>query len=990
MAATAGGSGSVQIIVSTGSYWDIVAGNNQINGGSGTWDTTTTNWSDSTGAVVGVWAGGSVVAKFGGTSAGTVTVSGTQSMGGLTFNTTGYTLSGGTLTGAASSNVLTAASGVSASISSVLSGSTAFEKQGAGTITLTGTNTFSGGLSVKAGVLNSSAQLSALGGSVSVDNGATLGLSNPTAAQIAYTGTWNIAGTLSYSHAGTTPRSLYVGGPTTLTNATINVTGSSPLETVDGSKKRLVLSGATTTGSGNLNVSNFGDVSLEGGIDTTLAVTVDSTSRLQIYNGTIKIGTLSGAGTVAAAIAGTAPTLSVGNGNGSSTFSGKLSNSAALAGGSNNWGLTKEGTGTITLSGTHTYTGATNINGGTLQFGTGAANVTAGSTSGFSIASTAKLRFNESTAISTVPWANITGAGTLALSTAGTGWPNDDWQTPSLPSSFTGTLLIEKGRVFTSNVGAGLGGATSVIVQSGAQLGIFFATASYPQSISIAGVGLGEAGFEAAIRGGDGGVVSTLTGPVTLTADATVGATGTGSLVFDNVISGANALTVGTSTLNGSVVLNAANTYSGKTTISNGTLKIRSSGTLGVGNYGGDIVNGGSLFYSSSANQTLAGVISGAGTLTKDNDNTSTLTLTGANTFTGAITISAGTLKIGGAGALGWNGSAGAYATAITNNATLQYSSSANQTLSATITGTGALIKDTGTGTLTLSGTGSTYGGDTTVSAGTLAVGANNGASTASAITVKNTGTFKLGSFSQTLGKGITVESGGTLDMGSGGALILNNGSTSNVSAITGTGTITVNAGAQLTITASINNTGVNIVLAGGTLKVTAGTSSSLGAMTQTAASTLDMDSSTSVFASLRVSSLNPGAYAMKVDNWALGSDRFYATNVFSGPLRNVMNKTPLNQIKLGGNDPSLTYWAASSDELLAGSLSGTYWDVTQGNGTVDGGTGTWDSSNSNWTTSDGALNGPWAGGTSVATFGGASGGTVTVSGTQSMGGLTF
>src|SRR5205823_2474894 len=95
--------------------------------------------------------------------------------------------------------------------------------------------------------------------------------------------------------------------------------------------------------------------------------------------------------------------------------------------------------------------------------------------------------------------------------------------------------------------------------------------------------------------------------------------------------------------------------------------------------------------YSSSAAQTLSGIISGAGALTKDTSSSSTLTLSGVNTYTGATTISAGTLQIDGAGSLG----SGAYAGAVANAGTLKYSSSANQTLSGIISGAGALTKDT-------------------------------------------------------------------------------------------------------------------------------------------------------------------------------------------------------------------------------------------------------------------------------------------------------
>ena len=64
----------------------------------------------------------------------------------------------------------------------------------------------------------------------------------------------------------------------------------------------------------------------------------------------------------------------------------------------------------------------------------------------------------------------------------------------------------------------------------------------------------------------------------------------------------------------------------------------------------------------------------------------------------GHTTISAGTLEIGGAGQLG----SGTYAGTISNSGTLDYNSSADQTLSGIISGTGDLEVN-GAGTLTLS-----------------------------------------------------------------------------------------------------------------------------------------------------------------------------------------------------------------------------------------------------------------------------------------------
>ena len=112
-----------------------------------TWDANTTSagtggtgaWSSAFWTVDGAtfvnWPGTGNTAIFGGT-AGTVTV-GTQSANGVTFNTPGYTLSGGTLTLAAGSSVNTATSGGTTTVTATMS-SSALTKTGVGTLNYTG------------------------------------------------------------------------------------------------------------------------------------------------------------------------------------------------------------------------------------------------------------------------------------------------------------------------------------------------------------------------------------------------------------------------------------------------------------------------------------------------------------------------------------------------------------------------------------------------------------------------------------------------------------------------------------------------------------------------------------------------------------------------------------------------------------------------------------------------------------------------------------
>jgi autotransporter-associated beta strand protein len=163
----------------------------------------------------------------------------------------------------------------------------------------------------------------------------------------------------------------------------------------------------------------------------------------------------------------------------------------------------------------------------------------------------------------------------------------------------------------------------------------------------------------------------------------------------------------------------------------------------------------------------LIGAVRNNGGLVKNGSGT--LAVTYSNTFSGGTTINAGTLRIDGAGKLG----SGAYAGAIGNNGVFDYASTATQSLSGPMSGTGTLTKS-GNSTLTLSGN-NTYGGATTVNGGTLVFSktpTNNPGPTA--FTINPGGTLQLNNTGATwdgCGNGVTVN-GGAATLGGSGTVV--------------------------------------------------------------------------------------------------------------------------------------------------------------------------------------------------------------------------
>ena len=289
--------------------------------------------------------------------------------------------------------------------------------------------------------------------------------------------------------------------------------------------------------------------------------------------------------------------------------------------------------------------------------------------------------------------------------------------------------------------------------------------------------------------------------------------TNANNVSFDGVISGSGSIT---KTGAGTLILSGTNTYSGGTTISAGTLSIGSdtnigSGTNTIGNKGtlllsgnGTYTNDWTLSGAGSAiatdnNNTLSGVLSGNGGLTKTG--AGTLTLTGNNTYAGGTAINDGTLKgniasgtdlsIAASAIYGGDNKAhsvgglnGGGKILNTDGLTVQSGDFAG-----IIDNSNTSLTKTGAGTLTLTGN-NAYTGSTTISDGTLKGNIASGTDLSIAASATYDGDNKARSVGGLNGGGKILNTDGlTVQNGTFGGVIDN----SNTSLTkTGAGTLTL------------------------------------------------------------------------------------------------------------------------------------------------------------------------------------------------------
>ena len=165
------------------------------------------------------------MATFQGTG-GTVTVdntSGAVTFSGATFASDGYTITGQPLTTTTAATPISVGTGLTATIAAAIQGSGGVDKTGAGTLVLSGTNTYTAGTTITAGTLqlgNGGATGSVVGDIV---NNAALVFNRSDA--LTYGGVVSGAGALTQAGPGTlilTGNNTYTGG-TTITAGTLQI-----------------------------------------------------------------------------------------------------------------------------------------------------------------------------------------------------------------------------------------------------------------------------------------------------------------------------------------------------------------------------------------------------------------------------------------------------------------------------------------------------------------------------------------------------------------------------------------------------------------------------------------------------------------------------------------------------------------------------------------------------------------------------------------------
>jgi len=420
-------------------YWDgaQTTPNGIVNGGTGTWDTTTTNWTTSSGNANSSWDG-SVGAVFKG-AAGTVTIANGAAINAplLSFQVDGYILaSTGTgqldLTDTGTVEVFT---GATATISAAIASGQLTKTQG-GMLILSGANTYAGGTLHQAGTIQianddafGTGTVTLDGGSLSTDGQdhylendfvikANTAIALPTSGvfdQLELLGDVDLDGsirtlTLSGDGGGLCLNGVISNGGLNLQSngdevsvmfcgTTNTYTG---LTTV-GANVTLELGATGTAVAGNLLIQEDGVVAVGGENQIADNVTVTVDGVLGFLGGSEQtINNLQGSGGITSAALPLDVVLTVNSG----TFSGQI-----VDGPPSSIEVIKASAGNLTLSGVNTYSGGTSINAGTLTTN----NASALGTGAVSLGSAGTLAITAGSTLDNVTGLDWANGGTFAF-----------------------------------------------------------------------------------------------------------------------------------------------------------------------------------------------------------------------------------------------------------------------------------------------------------------------------------------------------------------------------------------------------------------------------------------------------------------------------------------------------------------------------------------------------------------------------------------------
>ena len=575
---------------------------------------------------------------------------------------------------------------------------------------------------------------------------------------LTYSGT--MAGTGTFVVGSLTSGAIgYITNDTSASAIELVVTGTDYLRWVGSPTNNWDLLGGT--------VWRFGSSGLPAGYADTKRVSFDDSASNFVVN-------------VASAVAPGG--ISVSNNAGNYAFSG----SGKITGGTS---LTKDGTGTLTITTTNDYTAQTVVNSGTLKLGDGTAN---NGNLASAISNNAALVFANPGA-QTYAGA-ISGPGILTKQSAGALTVSGNNTYDGLTTISGGTLLAGSATALGStNAGTVVSGGTLDV--NGKNLGA--------EPVAISGQGVGNSGAVVNTGAAQTQALQTLA----LNADATIGGSsrwdvrGVGSTLNLNGLTltktGSNLVILVESTVSdGNLVINQGELgfqVGAVFPLGAGQITVNSGGTLGVSDWGTPLqisqpvtLNGGTLLADAggttatlnsavtlTTNSTvfvscplyLTNIISGTGLLTVGG--TSSLIFDSpTNTWLGGLDIEGATVQLGNNDD---NGMLPASVLVVTNNGMLAYSRVTDMAFSQAMIGTGGL-KQSGPNIITITNQQS-YTGPTVLQAGTLLLsGGDNTLSNATHLSFIGSSTLNLDTNNQDV-SGITINNNIVATVSGAGAL---------------------------------------------------------------------------------------------------------------------------------------------------------------------------------------------------------------------------